>query len=173
MNSLRLWLANKIFGFFPPTRLYPLKRMLIATAGADISKTARIVSSARIVGTGSLKIGDDTFVGHEVFISCSPPGIDIGSFVDISPRVTIVNGTHEIDMVNNHTAGKGQCLPIKIENGVWIGAGTVVLPGVTIGEKAMVAAGSVVNKDIPPFTVAAGVPCRVIKKWCSKTKTWF
>jgi maltose O-acetyltransferase len=100
-----------------------------------------------------------------VFISCSTPGIEIGSFVDIAPRVTIINGTHEIDMVGVHTAGIGKCLPIKIENGVWLGAGSIILPGVTIGEKAMIGAGSVVSNDIPSYTLSVGVPCRPIKQW--------
>ncbi len=172
MNSLKLWFFNKFIGFLPPTRFYSLKRSLLSWAGAEVSRTVRLVSSVKIVGPGELKIGDDTFIGHEVFISCSPPGIEIGSCVDLAPRVTVVNGTHEIDMEGRHSAGKGKCLSIKIEDGVWIGAGATILSGVTIGEKAVIAAGSLVNGDIPSFTVAGGVPCKIIKKWDAKTQSW-
>jgi len=172
MSSFLLWLINGVFALLPLTRLFKFKAMLLAFSGVNISRTARIVSSVRIVGTGLFEIGEDTFIGHRVFISCSPPGITIGSFVDIAPKVTIVNGTHELDMVGARTAGAGKCLPIIIGNGVWIGAAAVILPGVTIGEKAMIAAGAVVNKDVPAYSLAAGVPCRIIKHWNPTTKAW-
>ena len=54
-------------------------------------------------------------------------------------------------------------LPVHIENNVWIGAGAVILPGVTIGENSVIGAGSVVTKDIPPDVVAVGSPCRVLR----------
>lgn len=165
MKNLRLWLISKIFKLFPPTRFYRLKAWLLTWAGIEVSKNVRIVSSVCIVGKGSLKIGEQTFLGHQVFVSCSPPGIEIGSFVDIAPRVTIVNGTHQVDMVGFHSAGIGKSLPIKIKNGVWIGAGSIILAGVTIGEKAVIGAGSVVINDIPPYTLSVGNPCRPIKRW--------
>ena len=59
-----------------------------------------------------------------------------------------------------HTTAK----PIRIGDGVWIGANVTVLPGVTIGEHSTIAAGSVVNKDIPAHTLAMGVPCKPVKK---------
>jgi maltose O-acetyltransferase len=165
MRSLRLYLICKVMVLLPSTRFYSFKVALLSWAGCDISKTARVVSSAKIVGTGSLKIGVDTFIGHDVFISCSPPGVEIGSFVDIAPRVSIINGTHDVDMLGRHTAGPGKCLPINIKDGVWIGAGAIILPGVTIGEKSIIGAGSVVSGDIPAYTLSVGVPCRPIKRW--------
>lgn len=55
-------------------------------------------------------------------------------------------------------------LPVHIKKGVWIGAGAIILPGVTIGEYSIVAAGAVVTKDVPPYSVVAGVPAKVVKK---------
>ena len=55
-------------------------------------------------------------------------------------------------------------LPVNIKKGAWIGAGAIILPGITIGECSVVAAGAVVTKDIPPYTMVAGVPAKVIKK---------
>jgi maltose O-acetyltransferase len=71
-----------------------------------------------------------------------------------------------------HTAGAGRADPVKIEDGVWIGAGSIILGGVTVGRKSVIAAGSVVNKNIPPSVIAAGVPCRPIKRWNELTRQW-
>jgi len=149
----------------PATRAYSFKAWLLGRAGYDVASTARIVSSARIWGTMCLHIGRETFVGHEVLVCGGECEIFIGDFVDIAPRVSIIAGTHEIDRVNVRSAGEGYSRDITIEDGVWIGAGTTILGGVTIGRKAVIAAGSVVTRDIPPCTLAAGVPCRPKKTW--------
>jgi maltose O-acetyltransferase len=156
----------------PATRLYPFKAWLLRKAGYAVASTARIVSSARIWGTMRLHIGDDSFVGHEVLICGGDCEIFIGDCVDIAPRVSIIAGTHHIDMVNPHSAGAGYSKDIRIEDGAWIGAGTTILGGVTIGRKAVIAAGSVVTSDIPAFTLAAGVPCRPRKTWQTVRQQW-
>jgi maltose O-acetyltransferase len=132
----------------------------------------RIVASARVVIT-NVSIGEDTFIGHQVLIvgdEASP--ITIGKNVDIAPRVVIVSGGHEIDMVSGHSAGAGKGGKIWIQDGVWIGANSTILPGVTIGYKSVIGAGSVVNHDIPAYCVAVGNPCRTIKRWDDKSKSF-
>jgi acetyltransferase-like isoleucine patch superfamily enzyme len=62
--------------------------------------------------------------------------------------------------------------PITIEDETWLGANCVVLPGVTIGKHCVIAAGSIVTKDIPPYSVAAGNPARVLKQYNPETKFW-
>lgn len=167
-----LFFISKIVRCLPPTRLYRLKAKLYQLCGVKIHDTARIVSSVTIVGNGCLEIGRDTFIGHETFISVSSAGVSIGDCVDIAPRVVIVNGTHEIDTINEHTAGKGVSKKIVIGNGVWIGAGAILLPGITIGEKAVIGAGSVVRKNVFQKTVNYGNPCRE-KYSIEKTNTLF
>jgi maltose O-acetyltransferase len=138
---------------------------LLRLAGVDFARSARIVSSARIVIT-SVSIGEDTYIGEEVLITGNETArITIGNNVDLGPRVVITSGTHELDMISPHSAGLGKGAPVRIEDGVWIGANSTILPGVTIGRKAVIGAGSVVNRDIPAFSVAVGNPCRPVKKW--------
>jgi maltose O-acetyltransferase len=91
--------------------------------------------------------------------------VSIGADVDIAPRVTIVTGSHNTDMIGKRSAGKGYSENIIIEDGVWIGAGTTILGGITIGKKAIIGAGSVVSRSIPPAVIAVGNPCRPIKRW--------
>lgn len=83
--------------------------------------------------------------------------------VGIGPGVTIlIHSDPSPSPLNQIYPAK--TLPVHIKKGVWIGAGAIILPGVTIGEYSVVAAGAVVTRDVTPFTVVAGVPAKVIKK---------
>jgi len=164
-KTVLLQITNLIFVFFPLTRWYKLKAKMLNLAGVNCDSSIRIISSARIV-TRNVQIGVDTFIGHQVLISGNENyKIQIGNNVDLAPRVCIVSGSHEIDMNGNHSAGKGSGGNVIIEDGVWIGANSTILPGVTIGKKAIIGAGSLVNKDIPSYCIAAGNPCKPIKRW--------
>ena len=67
-------------------------------------------------------------------------------------------------MIGNHTAGEGFYKDIIINDGVWIGMNSIILPGVTIGKKAVVAAGSVVTKNVPDYCIVAGNPAKIIRE---------
>lgn len=159
-------------GWVPPTRFYRTKNRLLRAAGIDVHPSARIVSSVSFIGTGPVTIGSDTFIGHRTVIIAAGAPVHIGSNVDIAPCVYVGNGSHHIDMTGSHSAGPGYSAPISVEDGVWIGAGALILPGVKIGKKAIIGAGSVVIRDVPPFCVAAGVPCRVLKVWSPEVGQW-
>lgn len=164
-STIKLQIVNTIFSIMPLTRFYRVRTTMLRWAGVRCADSARVVSSARIIST-NIRIGKDTFIGHQVLVSGSPDvEIYIGNNVDIAPRVTILSGTHEIDMVNPHSAGRGCGLPVSIGDGVWIGANSTILPGVSIGEKAVIGAGSVVTHDIPPLCIAFGNPASVVKEW--------
>lgn len=82
---------------------------------------------------------------------------------DISGRVNIITGTHQIGTIEE-AAGEGYGKDITIEDGVWIGFGSTILPGVTIGKAAIIAAGSVVTHNVAPGTMVAGVPAKFKKQ---------
>jgi acetyltransferase-like isoleucine patch superfamily enzyme len=109
-----------------------------------------------------LEIGDDTWVGHQAFI-VSNSYVRIGRYVDIAPKVFIGTGTHQLDAAGNHSAGIGLDRDVTIADGVWLGACATILPGISIGHKAVVAAASVVTKDVPGKKIVGGVPATVIK----------
>ena len=157
-----LYLTEIIIRHLPETRLFGLKRYLLRLAGARLAKNVRVCSSARILGGGRLDVGDGTWIGHQVLI-CAGSKITIGKEVDIGPRVYIGTGTHGVDAHSLRSAGPGVNKDVVIEDGVWLGVGCIILPGVTVGEKAVLAAGAVVAEDIPPRVLAAGVPARIIK----------
>jgi acetyltransferase-like isoleucine patch superfamily enzyme len=114
----------------------------------------------------STDCGLNTSVGRNVFINqgchfMDMGGLTIGDDVMIGPKVTIVTAGHPVAPADRF---KGVVMkPIAIGNNVWIGAAATILPGVTIGDGAVVAAGAVVSRDVPANTMAAGVPARVVK----------
>lgn len=87
-------------------------------------------------------------------------GITIGDDVFIGPKVNLITINHDPDP-DNRSATYGR--PVVIENKVWIGINSTILPGVRIGYGSIVGAGSVVTKDVPPMTIVAGNPARIIK----------
>lgn len=166
MLSLRRYVANVLIGLLPPTKFYRLKTSIWRAAGVDVARDARLVSSVRIWTSGPVSIGADTFIGHDVMIVGGDAPVRIGAKCDIAPRVLFVTGTHH-DGGDERAAGQGYSLPIEIENGVWIGAGTTLLGGLTVGSGAMIGAGSLVNKSLRSGVVAIGSPCRVLKERAS------
>lgn len=110
--------------------------------------------------------GKNIKVGKRVFINSGccfqdQGGIEIGDDALIGQQVVIATVNHDLDPEKR---GNMSPAPVKIGNRVWIGAHATVLPGVTVGEGAVIAAGAVVTKDVPANTVVAGVPAKVIKK---------
>jgi acetyltransferase-like isoleucine patch superfamily enzyme len=87
-------------------------------------------------------------------------GLDIGENVSISPEVMILTASHGV----NDPAFRVQVRPVMIEDHVWIGSRAMVLPGVTLGRGCVVAAGSVVTRDVAPLSIVAGVPARPVSE---------
>ncbi len=96
-----------------------------------------------------------------VVLDTSP--VHIGDWVFIAPNCVLACSGHAIDP-GQRSQGIGTSKPIVIQDRVWIGANSTILGGVTIGKNSIIGAGSVVNKDIPSGVIAAGVPCKVIRK---------
>lgn len=88
-------------------------------------------------------------------------GIEIGDDVFIGPKCNLITINHDVNP-DNRSATYGK--PIKIEDKVWLGINATILPGVTLGYGCIVGANSVVTKDVPPMTIVAGNPARIIKK---------
>ena len=109
-----------------------------------------------------IKIGDNFFANHNLII-LDGGGVEIGDNVFIAPNCLISTATHPID-VESRNKGIEKAEKIVIGNNVWIGGNVSILSGVKIGNNSVVGAGSVVNKDIPSNVVAAGNPCRILRK---------
>lgn len=114
------------------------------------------------IGEG-LKVGDNSNIGSYAYIGCSGY-IEIGNNVMISPRVSIYSENHNFADISIPMKEQGVTREfVKIEDDCWIASNSVILAGVTIGKGSVISAGSVVTKDVPPYSIVGGVPAKVIK----------
>ncbi len=114
------------------------------------------------IGEG-LRIGNNSSIGPFAYIGCSG-FIDIGDNVIMGPRVGIFAENHHFDNLKIPIREQGVKRSfVKINDDCWIASNVVILAGVTIGRGCVIASGSVVTKDIPPFSVVAGIPAKVVK----------
>ncbi len=119
----------------------------------------------------NMHVGNDFYSNFNLTV-VDDADIYIGDNVMIAPNVTITTGTHPVcpelrEQVYQYN------LPVHIGNRVWIGAGSVILPGVTIGDDSVIGAGSIVTKDIPAGIVAVGNPCRILRKICERDYEYY
>lgn len=157
MRSIVQSFIKLVFPLLPETRCFALKRSMLRWAGAKVGRNVRVCSSVMIVGAGELAIGDNTWIGHRCLISASS-AVRIGKNVDIAPNVFIGNGTHGITPDRDRIADVECSRDVEVGDGCWLCAGSMVLPGVSIGAKCVVAAGSVVTRSFGPMKLLAGVP---------------
>lgn len=136
-----------------------IRNLLSEIIGAGIDE------STTIFAPFYTNFGRFTSIGKNVFINHACSFLDMGGItleddVLIGPRVNLVTENHPLDPADRRAL---ITKPILIKKNAWIGAGATILPGVTIGENAVVAAGSVVSKDVPANVVVGGVPAKTIK----------
>jgi len=112
-----------------------------------------------------VKIGEDVFIGLGCWLdSVRPDLITIEDDVSIAGRVVILTHSDPTQPIRKLWGDRIQVFgPVIIRRGAWIAVNVVILPGKTIGENSIVAAGSVVTKDVPPNVIAGGIPARIIK----------
>ena len=141
-----------------PHTCWELRDVIIEKLGIQMPKTSTIVQPFHIDMADGLQIGENVFINYNCsMMSCG--GIIIEDDVQIGPNVMLVTTNHDF----NHREWVLH-KPIVIRKGAWIGGRSLILPGVTVGENAVVAGGAVVTKDVEPNTIVGGNPARVIKR---------
>jgi acetyltransferase-like isoleucine patch superfamily enzyme len=113
-------------------------------------------------------VGENFFANYN-FIVLDGNYVRIGDNVWIAPNVGIYAAGHPLD-VEDRIAGEEYAFPVTIEDNVWIGGSVSIIGGVTIGKNSVVAAGSVVIRDVPPDTLVAGNPAKVVRKLTAADK---
>jgi putative colanic acid biosynthesis acetyltransferase WcaF len=147
----RLFFESRLF------HAYPVKRFLLRSFGAKVGKGVLIKPNVRITFPWKLSLGDYCWIGEEVWID-NLVQVMIGPHACISQRAYLCTGNHNyhkptFDLQNS---------PIRIEEGAWISAGSIVGPGVTVGKNAMLALGSVTSQNLDPFGIYRGNPAQKI-----------
>lgn len=162
-GSVFLWLANHLPLF--PRRMQARRDVLLRWAGVDIQGRCIVCGPVSIGGVGAagcIRIGAGTVVNTEVRFGGARGRIEIGQNVLVGARVSFETASHGLI----YEPGRGRSATtqsIVVEDEAWIGAGAIILQGVTIGRGAVIAAGAVVKDDVPARTVAGGVPARVLR----------
>ena len=124
-------------------------------------------------GLYNLSIGDGSSIPKGSVFYCTEAPLTIGRKVIFGPNPTIITGDHRINVVGKFIMDSNEKLPendapVVIEDDVWCGANVTILKGVTIGRGSVVAAGAVVTKSCPPYSIIGGVPAKVLKRRFSK-----
>jgi acetyltransferase-like isoleucine patch superfamily enzyme len=143
-----------------PGDFQAMRTLLGELTGHELDPSVRVLPPFHTDGGRNLRFGRNVFVNH----GCTAMdfgGIDIGDDVMLGPNVQLISSGHPVDPATRRS--QITTAPIRIGRGVWIAAGATVLQGVTVGDDAVVAAGAVVTKDVPPRTLVAGVPAKVIR----------
>lgn len=126
----------------------------------QVGEGTSILLHVRLRWPRNVKIGRHSTINYECTLDGRGALLQIGNNVDIGPQVTIWTAEHDVDSPTHQSVFR----PVIIEDDVWIASRAMIMPGVTIGRGAVVAAGAVVFQNIEPYTVVAGNPARAIKR---------
>lgn len=166
-----LWALACVFLFRPTfSRFYLFqlwRNLLLRVFGAKTWHKAQYFSTVRIWAPWNLKTGRSIAIDDQVDLY-NVAQITLGHMVSVSRRAFLCTASHDISDVGRPL----KTAPIKIGNGVWIGAEAYIGPGVTIGDGAVIAARAVVVKDVPAWTVVGGNPARFIKERPVDKREW-
>lgn len=157
---------NNSYGRSMEERIVLLKKML-----RKVGENVHFEQFFRCEFGFNITIGNNFYANYDCIL-LDGGEIVIGNNVLFGPRVGIYTSNHAID-AEERIAGGCYSKSVKIGNNVWIGASVVINQGVSIGDNAIIGSGSVVTKDIPGDVVAAGVPCKVIRKITKEDKTGY
>ncbi len=135
----------------------------LGAAGSNVN----IADGVEIGSTSNVFIGSDVFIGRDCWLSAAAAKIRIGSQVMLAPEVAIITGDHTfrrpgVSMFDAHLKSPEDDQDVVIEDDVWVGMRAIILKGITVGRGSVIGAGAVVTHDVPPYSVVAGVPAKVV-----------
>ncbi len=161
-----VFVSGVIAGLLPKYVGNRLRVTILKTAGWKIGEGTLFADVPRFGGSGPIRsrltVGSESWINVGCFFELNDT-ITIGDRVGLAHEVMCLTSTHKLGP-EARRAGPLTTAPIRIESGAWIGARSIILPGVTIGKGAVVAGGSVVSKDVPANTLVAGAPAEVVVK---------
>ena len=143
-----------------------LRTQVMRRLGFQVGRGTTIWSTPKFIGSRSIRakvsIGDNCLLTIGTYWDLAAP-IRLGNFVALGPEVMLLTATHDTQNPQNR-AGQMEAHPVTICDGAWLGARSIILPGVTVGEGAVVGAGAVVTINVPAHSVVAGVPAVCIRE---------
>ncbi|MDI0267007.1 sugar O-acetyltransferase [Clostridioides difficile] len=139
-----------------------IRKLFSKLTGVEVDESLYLIPPFFTDFGKNIRVGKDVFINHACTFM-DRGGITIEDDVLIGPKVNLITINHPLEPSKRHSTVS---TPIVIKKNAWLGAGAMIMPGITIGENAVVSAGAVVTKDVPPNTVVAGVPAKIIKNIC-------
>jgi acetyltransferase-like isoleucine patch superfamily enzyme len=136
-----------------------VRNLFSQLTGKEVDETFRLLPPFYTDFGKNIQVGKNVFINHACTFM-DRGGIEIEDDVLIGPKANLITINHPLDPSERQSTIS---TPIIIKKNAWIGVGAMVMPGVTIGENSVVSAAAVVTKDVPPNTVVAGVPAKIIK----------
>ncbi|NTU46568.1 acyltransferase [Candidatus Roizmanbacteria bacterium] len=160
VNRFRSWGLEITLNWLTLVGALPLNSVRVfiyRLAGLGIGKGSIIHRGAKFYNPRGITIGDDTILGDNTVLDGRAP-LRIGNHVDFASEVMVYNSEHDVE--DEFFEAKSE--PVTIEDYVFVGPRAIILPGVTIGKGAVIAAGAVVTKDVSPLAIVGGVPAKPI-----------
>lgn len=165
VSSKKIYFVNLLMAILPNSGCQGFKTRLYRWAGVKVGQNVELFQGVKVQGIGELELGDRCFVGHEVLFM-----LNEGSKIVVEPeaivgsRSIVLTGFHPITPDEPRILGRsGTCSKVLIGRGCSVSTNCTVLPGVTVGEMAVVAAGATVAKDVAPYTLVGGCPAKFIR----------
>lgn len=163
--SVFMWRAIHIL----PGLWHRFKSLLLKRTVLSCGKNVSFPHNVKLYGH-NVSIGDNVILGADSVFMCTEAQIRIGDNVMFGPHVTVITGDHRTDYLGKYMFDvtvqdklPENDQPVIFVGDNWVGANSTILKGVTVGEGAVIAAGSVVTKDVPAYTIVGGVPARHIR----------
>ncbi len=144
--------------------IHHFRRFCYRLSGMKIGRGSALHTGIRLYDPRHIVIGEDTIIGEGTVLD-GRDQLKIGNHVAVATEVMIYNSEHDL---NDNDFSPIEA-PVHIEDYVFIGPRAIILPGVTVGRGAIVAAGAVVTKDVPPYAIVGGVPAKIIGERRNKT----
>lgn len=157
---LESYLLDATLMFLHVTTYIPshtIRNLIWKSVGVSLGKNSTLHTGVRVYDPRNIKIGEGTIIGYGCFID-GRDNVTIGNHTDIASEVMIYSSEHDLSAPDFHAVSE----PVKIGDYVFIGPRAIILAGVKIGDGAVVAAGAVVTKDVPAYTIVGGVPAKEI-----------
>lgn len=165
ISSKKIYVFNLLMAALPNSGCQRFKASVLRWAGASVGRGVELFQGMKVQGIGELEIGDRAFVGHEALLM-----LNEGSSIVIEPeaivgsRSVIMTGFHPVTPDGDRILSReGTSSTVRIGRGCSVSTGSLVLPGVTVGEMSIVAAGATVAHDVEPYSMVGGCPAKLIK----------
>ncbi|GGD75640.1 acyltransferase [Microbacterium murale] len=156
-HLFNMWINGFVSSVLVPDRA---RWMLLRASGIPVERS--VIDARGFIGSRTVTIGKGSSLNYGVFLDGSAQ-VSIGRGVSIGMNALVLTGSHELGSPDKR-AGELNSAPVTIEDGAWIGANAVILPGVTVGRGAVVGTGAIVMKDVAEGSVVMGNPARVVRR---------